>query len=80
MATPELSRSAKLYQELREPDHRTTRRTPSPHINLGDNAAHHLEMKTPYPLYDVLHEEDDKPPESGRTDPWPHGHVEEEIV
>lgn len=80
MATPELSRSAKRYQELREPEHRTTRRRPSPHLDRRDNGAHSLEMKPPYPLYDVLHAEDDKPPESGLTSPWPHGYTEEDIV
>lgn len=80
MATPELSMSAKLYQEMRQPDHRETRRTPNTHIDLRGNAVHDLAMRPPYPTIDVLHGEDDKPPEAGGTDPWPYGTVEEEIT
>lgn len=78
--TPELSRSAKLYQERREPEHRTTRRRPNAHLDLGENAAHTVEMQPPYPTIDVLHAEDDQPPDAAATEVWPHGFVEEEIV
>lgn len=80
MTTPELSRSAKLYQEMRQPEHRETRRQPGTHIDLGNNAAITMELKPPYPTIDVLHAEDDKPPEAGLTEPWPHGYTEEDIV
>jgi len=80
MPTPELSRSAKLYQEMREPEHRETHRQPNTHLALADNAANTMEMKPPYPTIDVLHAEDDKPPAAGATDLWPHGYTEEELV
>jgi hypothetical protein len=47
---------------------------------MADNAVHSMEMKPPFPTIDVLHAEDDKPPEAGGTDVWPHGYTEEEIT
>lgn len=78
MATPTLSRSAKLYQERHQPAHRNTRRTPGPWHDLGLNAAHDLPLEPPAPPPWVLHTEDDKPPDSADTEPWPWG--EKEIV
>jgi hypothetical protein len=80
MATPELSQSAKLYQERRQPTHRETRRTPNTHLDLAENAVHTMDMRPPYPTIDVLHAEDYKPPEGGATTVWPHGYTEEEIT
>ena len=80
MTTPELSRSARLYQERREPDHRVTRRRPNTHIDVGRNAAHTVTMSPPYPLPEVLQGEDMQPPDGGASKVWPWGYTEEEIV
>jgi len=72
-----VSKSAKLYQERMQPDHRVTRRIPAPHHDMSINAAHTLDLHPPFPPSHILHAEDDKPPDSGLTEPWPFG--EEEI-
>lgn len=80
MATPELSQSAKLYQERKQPEHRETRRQPSPHLDLGENAVHTMDLHPPLPLIDVLHEEGNQPPGvGGGSEIWPWGVGEEEI-
>lgn len=76
--TPKLSKSAKLYQERMQPDHRTTRREPGFWHDLGLNAVHDLDLKPPYPVVEVLHDQGGKPPDAGLTEPWMHG--EEELV
>lgn len=76
MATPELSRSAKRYMERRSPGLQGTFRKPNAHLNLTANAIHSLEMDPPYPLVDVLHCQNNQPPDSGGTKPWPHGIAE----
>jgi len=81
MPTPKLTRSAKLYQERRQPEHRNTRRHPGMHHDMGMNAAHTLTLRPPYPTIKVLLTEDDIPPDAGRTEPWPWGVAgEQEIV
>lgn len=76
MATPQLTRSPKLYMERRMPSHRTTRRTPAPHLDPGIGAEHSLVLKPPYPTIDVLHAENDKPPAAALTEVWPYGSEE----
>jgi hypothetical protein len=76
MSTPRLSRSPKLYQERKQPDHRTTRRYPALRHDLAINPAHALPMSPPLPTVPVLHAEDNKPPDAGLTEVWPHGEVE----
>lgn len=76
MSTPDLSKSARLYQERMEPEHRNTRRFPAARHDLGINAAHGLPMHPPYPTVDILHDEDNKPPEAGETGVWPRGAIE----
>lgn len=71
-----VTRSGKLYQERMLPAQRQTRRTPAPHHDMSMNAAHALPMHSPYPQISVLHAEDDKPPDSGLTEPWPYGDEE----
>jgi hypothetical protein len=71
-----ITRSGKLYQERMEPHLRNTRRTPSPHHDVSINAAHTLPLRPPLPPVEVLHAEDDKPPDSGLTEAWPHGDEE----
>jgi len=73
MATPQLTKSAKLYQERRQPQHRNTRRHPGMHHDFDMNAANHLELRAPFPTIETLHIENDKPPDAGRTDIWPWG-------
>lgn len=80
MSTPELSQSAKLYQERVEPAHRETRRQPNAHLDMAANAVHTMDMQPPYPTIDVLHATDDKPPDAGGTTPWPYGYTEEDIT
>ena len=76
-----IGRSAKLYQELKEPTHRTTRRGPGPRHSVELNAANTLELTRPLPTPNVLHAQDNKPPESGATTkPGPYGNEEEELI
>jgi len=73
-----LSRSSKLYQELKNPDDRVTRRGPGPRHSVGMNAVHTLALTRPLPIPEVLHAEDNKPPASAATTkPWPFGDSEE---
>ncbi len=78
MPTPPLSQSAKLYQERRIPQDRTTRRLPAPRSNLGMNLVHQIPLRPPFPTPAVLQLEGDHPPDAGLTKPWPHG--DEEIT
>lgn len=77
MATPRLTMSAKLFQERRIPEGRTTRRLPSPRINLEANPVHTLPLAPPYPTPEVLQTEDHHPPDAGHTTPWPWAGQEE---
>jgi hypothetical protein len=79
MATPELSQSGKLYQELKQPEHRETRRQPGPHLNMETLPVHAMDLQPPYPNIDALHAENNKPP-AGDSRIWPWGYGEEEIV
>jgi hypothetical protein len=63
--------SAKLYQERREPDIRTTLRGPGMQIYLPDNAVHALKLEAPLPLPEVLN--NNCSPKDGLTSVWPHG-------
>jgi hypothetical protein len=81
MPTPNLTRSAKLYQERRQPEHRNTRRHPGPHHDFGMNAAHRVPQRPPYPTISILQSQNDNEPDAGRTTPWPWGvEGEQEIV
>ena len=51
---PQLSKSAKLYQERKQPDVRTTRRSPGFYHNFRINAVHTMAMSQPAPIADVL--------------------------
>lgn len=69
-----IGRSAKLYQERRQPDVRNTRRVPGPRFNMSDNAANIIPLEAPLPLGALLHDiNGDPPPDAGLTKPWPHG-------
>jgi len=78
MATPSLSRSAKLFQERRVSAGRTTRRLPSPRSDLERNRARQLPLSPPYPIAAVALRERGHEPDSGLTKSWPYG--EEEIL
>lgn len=66
--------SAKLYQERREPDIRSTLRGPGPQVSLWQNMAHHLNLEAPLPLPDYQQVENGCPPtDTGTTQVWPHG-------
>lgn len=69
-----IGRSAKNYQERRQPAHRNTYRGPGPQVNLDANAARHLPLEPPLPLPSLLTDENGTPPpDTTRTKVWPHG-------
>jgi hypothetical protein len=70
-----LSQSAKLYQERRAPDSRTTRRRPGSRIDLGSSKMHALPLTLPYPSPDAVRAETQHYPDGGRTELWPHGEM-----
>jgi len=78
--TPELSQSARLFQERRIPQDRTTRRLPAPRSDLERNLVHRIPLEPPLPTTDALQKEGDHPPDAGGTAIWPWGKGEEEIV
>lgn len=72
MAT--VGKSAKLYQERRQPYLRETQRGPGPQINLADNAVHNLPLEPPLPLPSQQQPQDCYPAnDSGKTQVWPYG-------
>lgn len=81
-----LSRSAKLYQERRQPEHRTTRRTPGLHQDVALNAARRVALHPPHPSPQRLRAAEPGccdlpgqaagPPDGGLTTPWLHGSEE----
>lgn len=68
-----ISRSAKLFQERRLPEDRNTRRIPGARTSMSENLVHIMPLLPPLPLPAVLQDEDNHPPDAGRTKPWPHG-------
>lgn len=69
-----IGKSAKLYQERREPQIRSTLRGPGPQVFLNQNAVHHLSLEAPLPLPVFLNQENGCPPtDTGKTQVWPHG-------
>lgn len=69
----EIAKSARLYQERRQPQFQATRRAPGPRLNLSDNLVHSLPMEPPAPLPEVLAEALPQTPDTAHTQPWPHG-------
>lgn len=66
--------SAKLYQERREPQIRTTLRGPGPYLCLWQNAINHLTLEPPLPVPGYQSAAGGcSPPDTGRTQVWPHG-------
>ena len=74
--TVRISRSARLFQERRIPEDKTTRRLPSPRSVLGRNLAHQLPLQPPYPTPEALREEGRHIPVGGMTTPWLYGTLE----
>lgn len=71
---PTVGKSAKLYQERRQPYLRETLRGPGPNLNLEDNAAHDLPLEPPLPSPPLIQPKDCAPAnDSGQTQYWPHG-------
>lgn len=68
---PNISKSAKLYQERRQPDIRKTWRGPGPILNLDANLANHLELKPPLPLPET--NINPTAPDNTKTVVWPFG-------
>jgi hypothetical protein len=64
----QINRSARLYQERRQPEIQPTARGPGPIINLPDNPAHHLKLEPP-----SLKPHCDQGPDSTQTRVWPYG-------
>jgi hypothetical protein len=73
MSTPQLSRSAKLYQERRLPNDRLTRRLPTARSDFDRCLAHSLPLTPPLPIPDLLRGDAAQPPDAGLTTPWPTG-------
>jgi hypothetical protein len=69
---PQIGRSAKLYQERRQPAFQRTLRGPGPRIYLPDNAVNHLNLEPPYANADVTQQACNEP-DVGRTRVWPFG-------
>ena len=67
----ELSRSAKLSQERY--GLRPTRRHPGPRLAPSLNLVHTVPLALSYPTTQVLLTEGASPPDTGRTQIWPHG-------
>jgi hypothetical protein len=71
---PNISKSAKLYQERRQPDIRTTLRGPGPYLNLDANPVNTLKLEPPLPFPDAQRiNNGNPPPDAGRTVVWPFG-------
>ena len=68
----QVSRSAKLYQERRQPAFPNTASGPGLQINLPDNAVHHLTLSPPYPNPNYC-ANGNPVTDTGRTQEWPYG-------
>jgi len=69
----DIARSARLYQERRQPQFLPTLRSPGPRLNMSDNLVHRIPLEPPLPLPEVLAEALPQTPDSAHTQPWPHG-------
>jgi hypothetical protein len=75
--TPQLSFSAKLYQERRIPEDRPTRRRPGSRLQPRMNVVHDLPLDPPLPDPDVVYQETLGVTPAGLTTPWVHGAKEQ---
>jgi len=74
---PPLSKSARLYQERRLPDDRTTRRLPSLRTNMSVHPLHRYPVTNLYPSPEQSTTA--QPPDAGHSNVWPNTRVEEII-
>ncbi len=72
---PSVGYSAKLYQERREPQLRTTLRGPGPYVSLWQNPVHRLTLEPPLPTPAAQSGAVgcEPTPDTGKTQVWPHG-------
>jgi hypothetical protein len=75
-ATVPISSSPRLFFERRLPHDKTTRRSPGARADPDRQLVHTLAMVPPYPTTEALQAEGGAPPDSGHTQPWPHGEWE----
>jgi hypothetical protein len=75
--TPQLSFSAKLYQERRIPEDRPTRRRPGPKIEPRMNVVHDLPLNPPLPNPEAVYQETLGITPAGLTVPWVYGDKEQ---
>lgn len=69
---PNISRSAKFYQERRQPAFQKTMRDPGFQINLAANLVHHIKLDPPFPAPNFCNN-GNPVPDTGLTQVWPYG-------
>ncbi len=71
----QVSRSARLYQDRRQPQFPGTTRGPAPQVYLPDNPVHHLKLEAPLtpPLQPPCELDAPNIDTSNLTEVWPHG-------
>jgi hypothetical protein len=67
-----ISKSAKLYQERRQPEFQKTMRAPGFQANLAANLVHNLKLEPPFPQPDFC-KNGHPVTDTGRTQVWPYG-------
>lgn len=72
---PTISRSAKLYQERRQPQFDQTLRGPGPQVYLPDNPVHTIKLEPPLPYPNARLNNPDSACgiSDTRTQVWPYG-------
>jgi hypothetical protein len=68
-----IGRSAKLYQERRQPVFQQTLRSPGPQIYLPDNPVNDLPLEPPLPSPEIKRIENCTPVDTTLTQVWPYG-------
>jgi len=67
-----VSKSAKLYQERRQPAFQKTMRAPGQQISPRENLVHKITLDPPFPQPDFC-ANGNPVPDTGRTQLWPFG-------
>lgn len=68
-----INRSAKLYQERRQPQFQPTLRGPGPQVYLPSNPVHRLTLEPPLPHPNACAASDVPIVDTTRTQVWPYG-------
>jgi len=70
-----ISKSAKLYQERRQPEFPATPRGPGPQVYLPNNPVHRLTLEPPLPYPPACANTSTDAPvvDTVRTQAWPYG-------